>query len=134
YMLGIAFGPLAKSLAGNQDLREQLAARSSAERVAEAERTWRLFHPHATKAQIALDHAYDKLRIGSQEWARVMRMHDYQIIERAAHYGITNAHRFPFLMVTVLFGITALIALVLAPGRMKSPPELEPDDDASAVL
>ena len=116
YMFGIALGPLAKALTSTEDVRAQVIGRITKLESAQADARWLnnsrwdAFHSHGRLAHHVINNAVIRTRVT----AHLAGKSDYDIGELAATLHITNQHRFPFLIVAVLFLTTSLLSILLA--------------------
>ncbi|MCA1596544.1 MAG: MFS transporter [Chloroflexi bacterium] len=120
YLVGVAFAPLTKSLVGNQDVRVRLAERITHRAMREMHA--QTLHPGRHPIRMAFQSA----RIHARVWKQVLGMNEYEMMLRARDYHIVNQHLFPFLLVAVLFLLTAILAVFVIPsGHAERPDEPE---------
>ncbi|MDQ2732022.1 MAG: MFS transporter [Armatimonadota bacterium] len=140
YMLGIALGPLAKTLTGNQDVKMDVIRRLTRERILEAagkplppmgpgSHFGRALH----QAARAVGHAVDESAIRFQVMRHVSHMSTYELRDTAGRLHLVNHHHFPFLLVGCIFLLTSLMAVVLIPNRKPGGSPDAPRTDQAGV-
>lgn len=124
YMLGIALGPLAKTLTGNQDVKVDVIRKLTQERMLQAagkplppmgpgSHFGRALH----QAARAVGHAVDVTKIKAETSWQVSHMSTYELRDAAGKFHLVNHHHFPFLLVGCIFMLTSLMSLVLVSNR-----------------